>query len=139
MPCNLYNNNGFGCGGCIHFVRSTAVTVAGGVLTINIPNNFGNIENGEKVCICIIQSIPDTVTSADTVGITIGTDVTVYPLRTKCGNNVRGDQVRTRKVYHVYAATDIPVFVVSGSELCKTSYNYPVLTPDTTDGGGATT
>lgn len=129
MPCNLYNNNGFGCGGCCHFVRTTSVTLTGGVLTLNIPNNFGNIQDGEKVCICVAQAIPETVTSADTVSIAIGTDATAYPLRTKCGNNVHADQIRSRKVYHVYAATDIPQFVVSGCELCKTGFNFPVITP----------
>lgn len=137
MPCNLYNNSGFGCGGCVHFVRSTSVTLAGGVLTVNIPNNLGNISNGEKVCICIAQAIPDTVTSADTVSITIGTDATAYPLRTKCGNNVHADQIRSRKVYHVYAATDILQFVVSGCELCKTGFNFPVINPAATPTPGA--
>ena len=37
MPCNLYNNNGFGCGGCKHFVRTTSVTLNGTVLELNIP------------------------------------------------------------------------------------------------------
>lgn len=129
MACNLYDNRGFGCGGCKHFVRTQSVTVAAGVLTLNIPNNFGNIENGEKICICIAQAIPETVTNTDTISITIGTDATAYPLRTKCGNNVHADQIRSRKVYHVYTATDIPQFVVSGCELCKTGFNFPVITP----------
>lgn len=27
MACSLYNNNGYGCGGCIHFVKTVSVTV----------------------------------------------------------------------------------------------------------------
>lgn len=135
MPCRLYNNNGFGCGGCKHFVRTTSVTLAAGVLTLAIPS-IGNIQNGEKVCICIAQAIPDTVTSADTVSITVGTDATAYPLRTKCGNNVHADQVRSRKVLHTYAATDIPQFVVSGCDLCKTGFNFPVIAAAVVSGGG---
>lgn len=124
MACRLYNNNGFGCGGCTHFVRTTSITLNGAVLELNIPQ--ATYSNGEKVCICIAQSIP-AVTSADTVAITIGTDTTQYPLRTKCGNNVHADQLRTRKVYHTFAATDIPQFVVSGCELCGTGFNFPVI------------
>lgn len=125
MPCNLYNNNGFGCGGCCHFVRTTSVTLTGGVLILNIPQN--TYRNGEKVCICVAQAIPDGVTSADTVAITIGTDATQYPLRTKCGNNVHADQIRSRKVYHTYVATDTGTFVVSSCELCKTGFNFPTI------------
>lgn len=125
MPCNLYNNNGFGCGGCCHFVRTTSVTLTGGVLVLNIPQN--TYSNGEKVCICVAQAIPDGVTSADTVAITIGTDATQYPLRTKCGNNVHADQIRSRKVYHTYVATDTGTFIVSSCELCKTGFNFPTI------------
>lgn len=27
MACSLYNNNGYGCGGCVHFVKTVSVTV----------------------------------------------------------------------------------------------------------------
>lgn len=125
MPCKLYNNNGFGCGGCCHFVRTTSVSLTGGVLILNIPQR--TYSNKEKVCICIAQVLPDGVVPTDTVAITIGTDATQYPLRTKCGNNVHADQIRGRKVYHVFAATDIPAFTVSVCELCCTSFNFPVI------------
>lgn len=124
MPCRLYNNNGFGCGGCSHFVRTTSVTLNGTVLELNIPQN--TYSNGEKVCICVAQAIP-AVTSADTVAITIGTGTTQYPLRTKCGNNVHADQMRTRKVYHMFVATDTESFVVSSCELCNTGFNFPTI------------
>lgn len=84
MSCRLYNN-GYGCGGCIHFVKTNSVTLLGNVLTLNIPQ--ASYSNKEKVCICIAQTIP-SVTSADTVVITIGAGATQYPLRTRCGNNV---------------------------------------------------
>lgn len=125
MPCRFYNNNGFGCGGCSHFVRTNSVTLTADVLILNIPDS--TYSNKEKVCICVAQSIPEGVTSANTVAVTIGTEATQYPLRTKCGNNVHADQIRSRKVYHTNVATDIPVFVVSESELCKTGFNFPVL------------
>ena len=124
MSCRLYNNNGYGCGGCIHFVKTNSVTLQGNVLTLNIPQ--ASYSNKERVCICIAQTIPN-ITSADTVVITIGTGTTQYPLRTRCGNNVQADQLRSRKVYHTNVATDVGVFTVKECELCKTGYNFPVI------------
>lgn len=124
MPCNLYNNNGFGCGGCTHFVKTNSVTLNGTVLELNIPQ--ATYSNGDKVCICVAQSIP-AVTSADTVSITIGTATTQYPLATRCGNLVHADQIRCRKVYHANVATDTAAFLVNPCELCKTSFNFPVI------------
>lgn len=124
MSCKLYNNNGYGCGGCIHFVKTNSVTLQDNILTLNIPQE--SYSNKEKVCICIAQTIP-SVTSSDTVVITIGTGTTQYPLRTRCGNNVHADQLRSRKVYHTNVATDVGVFTVSEYELCKTGYNFPVI------------
>ena len=124
MACELYNNGGYGCSGCTHFVKTNSVTLNGTVLELNIPQK--TYSNKEKVCICIAQSLPD-VTSADTVAITIGAGTTQYILRTKCGNNVHADQIRSRKVYHTNVATDVGTFVVSGCELNKTSFNFPVI------------
>lgn len=56
MSCSLYNNNGYGCGGCIHFVKTNSVTLQGNVLTLNIPQ--ASYSNKERVCICIAQMIP---------------------------------------------------------------------------------
>lgn len=103
MACKLYNNNGFGCGGCEHFVKTNSVTLVDNVLVLNIPQN--TYSNKERVCICVAQTLPD-VTSVQTVVITIGTGTVQYPLRTKCGNNVHADQIRSRKVYHTNVATD---------------------------------
>lgn len=124
MPCSLYNNNGFGCGGCEHFARTNSVTLVGSVLVLNIPQR--TYSNKEKVCICVAQVIPD-VTSAQTVAVTIGTDTTQYPLRTKTGNNIHADQIRSRRVYHTNVATDTATFVGSGCEFCKTGFNFPII------------
>ena len=94
MPCNLYNNNGCGCGGCIHFVKTNSVTLVDNVLILNIPQ--ATYSNKEKVCICIAQTIPD-ITSADTVAVTIGAGTTQYVLRNRIGNNVHADQIRSRR------------------------------------------
>ena len=122
MACNLYNNNGYKCGACTHFVKKISVTLTDGVLILNIPQN--TYSNHEKVCICIAQSIPD-VTSIDKVAITLGTATPQYIMRTKCGNNVHADQLRSRKVYHTFVATDTNAFVVDKCELCKTGFNFP--------------
>lgn len=122
MACNLYNNNGYKCGACTHFVKTNSVTLTDGVLILNIPQN--TYSNHEKVCICVAQSIPD-VTSVDTVAITLGTATPQYIMRTKCGNNVHADQLRSRKVYHTFVATDTNAFVVDRCELCKTGFNFP--------------
>lgn len=124
MPCNLYNNNGFGCGGCEHFIRTNSVALVGNVLVLNIPQK--SYSNKEKVCICVAQVIPN-VTSAQTVAITIGTSTTQYPLRTKYGNNVHADQIRSRRVYHTNVATDTASFVTSACELCRTGFNFPII------------
>lgn len=122
MACSLYNNGGYKCGACTHFVKTNSVTLTDGVLILNIPQN--TYSNHEKVCICIAQSIPD-VTFADTVAITLGTATPQYIMRTKCGNNVHADQLRSRKVYHTFVATDTNAFVVDKCELCKTGFNFP--------------
>lgn len=126
MPCNLYDNNGFGCGGCTHFVKTNDITLNNSVLELNIPEETYN--NKEKVCICVAQTIPD-VKNTDKVTVTIGKNATQYPLVTRRGNFVHADQIRSRKVYHTNVATDTAVFLVSPCELCKTSFNFPVL-PD---------
>lgn len=126
MPCAFYNNNGFGCGGCEHFVKTQSVTLSGTVLILNIPQD--TYSNLEKACICIAQSIPDGVTSADTVAITIGTAATQYPLLNKCGNNVHADQLRSRIVLNTHAVTDTASFMMNDNcKLCKTGFNFPVI------------
>lgn len=127
MSCNLYNNNGFGCGGCSHFVRTNSVTLTAGVLILNIPDSVLPLDNKEKVCICVAQTLPSTVTSTNTVAITIGASATQYPLRTTCGNNVHADQIRSRKVYHTNVASDVPAFTIKSCELCRTGFNFPVI------------
>lgn len=128
MACSLYNNNGFGCGGCTHFVRTNSVTLAGGVLTLDIPVPQEVLTNNKKICICVAQAIPEGVTSADTVAITINGGATAYVLRTKCGNNVHADQIKSRKVYHTFIATDTGTFVVSSCDLYTTGFNFPTIT-----------
>lgn len=129
MACSLYNNGGFGCGSCLHFVRSTNVTAANNTLIIDIPTPLVSVTNKQKICVCLIQAIPTDVLPTGAVKIRFNGTGTQYNVLTKCGNIVRADQMRSRKLYHFFVATDTPAFVVSSCELCPTSYNYPVITP----------
>lgn len=130
MACNLYNNDGFGCGGCTHFVRSNSIAVnTAGNVFIDIPKPLETLSNKQKICICLAQALPVGITSESLVYITINGGATAYPLRTKCGNNVHGDQLKSRKLYHTYLATDIQTFNVSPCELGGTRYIFPIITP----------
>lgn len=122
MPCKQFR--GTPCGGCCHFVKSNSVVLMGDVLVINIPQK--TYSNREKACICIAQAIPAGVTSANTVAVTIGAEATQYPLYNRCFNKVYGDQIKARKVYHTYAVTDVPGFVVE-DKLCCTAFNFPAI------------
>ena len=122
MSCKFYNN---GCGNCLHFVKTNSVLLNGETLELNIPNKI--YHNKEKVCICIAQSIPQEIESSTDVTITIGEDTTQYPMLTKCGNFIKADQLRSRRVYHTHVATDSNIFMVSGNELCHTSFNFPIM------------
>lgn len=66
MACSLYNNCGYGCGGCTHFVKTNSVTLVDNVLVLNIPQ--ATYSNKEKVCICIAQAIPEVTSVATDVG-----------------------------------------------------------------------
>lgn len=46
MACRLYNNGGYGCGGCTHFVKTNSVTLVDNVLVLNIPQ--ATYSNKEK-------------------------------------------------------------------------------------------
>ena len=130
MTCSQFNNGGFGCGGCLHFFRSLSITLAADVLTITLPAE--TVKNLEKFCICLAQNIPDGVTANTTVVIAV-TDITApFPLLTKCGNRVYGDQLRTRSVLHTIALTDTPAFkMTNNSRLAPTEHSFTTLIPIT--------
>jgi hypothetical protein len=127
MSCSFYNNGGFGCGGCEHFVRTNSVTLTGNVLILNISVPLVALSNKQKICICVAQSIPSGASSADTVTVTIGAGATKYSMLTKVGNFVHADQIRSRRVYHTDFATDTGLFVVKNCELCPTDASFPVI------------
>lgn len=111
MGCIGINSN---CNKCNNFVATTAVTVSGTNLVLTIPSN--NYRNDSNVCICVAQALPSGVTSALTVVVQIGTNQTLYPLRTACGHNVYGDQIFSRRMYCTKVATDSGTFVIRNSK-----------------------
>lgn len=97
MSCNTH------CNICERIVFSNSITVTGGALTINIP--VGSYADCQKFCLILIQNIPDTATINMPVGITIGTDTTVYPMvRCDC-TQVTACALRTRTRYPMKVAT----------------------------------
>lgn len=127
MACNTITCN---CNTCSKFVATTAVTLTGGNLVLQIPSN--NYVNNGEVCICVAQSIPAGVTAATPVVVQIGAAVTTYPMKTKCGHNVYGDQIKSRKLYCTRVATDTAVFVYNGRcPLPCTKHIFPGSLPIT--------
>ena len=90
---------------CNHLIISEAVAFSDGVLTINLP--AGSYENREKYCIIVAQDIPEDTTIAATVGITIGTSDTVYPLVNPNCTNINACQIKSRTKYATRVFTNI--------------------------------
>lgn len=91
------------CKLCDRLIISQAVTFADGTLTINLP--AGSYQNGQKYCIVVAQSIPDTATINAPVVVTIGTGTVQYPL-TKCNcAQVTACGIRTRTKYSTVVGT----------------------------------
>lgn len=126
MPCKDYCNNGYFCGGCKHFIRSTTIAVTGGQVVITIPSEI--VRNREKFCICLAQNIPTEATANTPVVVQVTDNATLYSLLTKCGNRVWGDQLRSRKVLHTIALTDVPAMKLCDDDgICCTDHAFPTL------------
>lgn len=127
------------CRLCDRLIISQSVTVAGGVLTVNLP--AGSYQNGEKYCIVIAQAIPDTTTINAPVVITIGTGTVQYPL-TKCNcAQVTACGIRTRTRYSTVVSTNATggSFKLLGKTCCAPRNALAAIdgTAPTTGGGEA--
>ena len=97
--------NNTSCGKiCSHFVVTTAVTFAAGTLVLTLPDDV-TYNDGEKYCVVIGQSIPDSTTLNAPVVAVVGAGTTQFPLLTRCGAPVVSQQVRTRVKYPVCSTT----------------------------------
>lgn len=129
------------CRVCCRAVYSQSVTVVNATLVIDIPAR--TYTNGERFCLFVIQSIPDTATINMPVVISIGGDTaTVYPL-TRCDcAQVIACAIRTRHRYSVRVATTATggVFKVLSGLSCapdNTLAAIPVATAPATPANNA--
>ena len=126
------------CQLCKRLVISQAVTFADGVLTINIP--AGTYNNGEKYCIVIAQTIPETATINAPVVITIGTGTQQYPL-TNCNcSQVTACALRTRRRYSTVVSTSATggTFRLLGKASCCPDYSLTGINGTEPAAGGET-
>jgi len=91
------------CKLCDHLIISQAVTFTGGNVVINLP--AGSYNNGEKYCIVVAQSIPDTATINAPVVVTIGTGTELYPVTNRCCAQLTACAIRTRTRYSTVVVT----------------------------------
>lgn len=112
MPCKSV------CKLCKWLVISQSVTYADGVLTINLP--AGSYNNGEKYCIIVAQTIPDTAIIGAPVVFTIGTGTVTYPLVNRCCAQVTAAGLRTRTKYSTVVSTSATggTFKMLGNPAC---------------------
>lgn len=109
------------CMVCPNLVAVTEVTATATSVTLTIPTQ--TIVNKQRICLYSPIAIP-----ASTLPVTITNGTDVINLITSCGNLVRADQLRTRKVYNIYVATDSENAIVRSNNLCPTAFAFPVLT-----------
>lgn len=115
---------------CSQFISSTTVSVSGTEVVIQIPTNTFN--NGDLIRLLVAQDIPSAL-GTNTVSIQIGSSTTTYPLIKRCGDNVRGDQIRRNTIYNLYVGTSPGHFMVRNSQcLPSTSYVSPQISSTTT-------
>ena len=118
---------------CRRFVGSTSVAITGTSLVVNIPAATYN--NCTRICLGIMQELPDAATINMPVVITIGTDDTQYSL-VKCdGSNVTAANIVYRGLYKLKIQTNstTAVFKVLNG-LCCSPNN--LLSIPVANGGG---
>ena len=115
------------CKLCDRLVISQAVTFASGVLTINLP--AGSYNDGQRYCIVIAQTIPDTATITAPVVVTIGDGTVTYPLVDQCCAQVTACALRTRTRYAVRVATSATggSFKMLGRGCCAPNNNLAAI------------
>lgn len=114
---------------CNHLIISDSVTFTNDTLVINIPqNNYGD---GERYCIVVAQSIPDTATINAPVVITIGTSETTYALLNPDCTPVYAASINTRTRYSTRVHTNINggVFSLLRRLPCSRCTNFPSSLP----------
>lgn len=108
---------------CRRFVGSASVAVAGTSLVINIPGATYN--NCTRICLGVLQELPDAATINMPVVITIGTGTTQFPLVRCDGNPVTASDITFRGLYKLKVQTNATsaVFRVLNGLCCSPSNN----------------
>lgn len=109
------------CQLCNNFIISDSVTFSDDTLVVDLPAN--SYQNGERYCIVIAQSIPDTTTINAPVVFTIGGGTTTYPFLNRDCTPIYASQIRTRKLYptRVNTAVEEGVFKYIGNCLIRSA------------------
>ena len=123
---------------CRRFAGSASVTVVGASLVVNIP--AASYNNCTRICLGILQELPDAATINMPVVITIGANTTQYPLVRCDGNPVTASDIAFRGLYKLRVQTSptSAVFKVLNGLCCSPSNNLlaiPVPTAPATTGG----
>ena len=113
---------------CDCVVITDGVTVDNSTLLLDVPTNV--FRNGEKICLVIAQTIPDTATINMPVALTIGgVTTTTYPL-VKCDcSPVTASMIRTRHKYPLKVSTTATgaTFKVLGGLCCGSSNSLDII------------
>lgn len=110
------------CRMCNNLVPTTAVAAGADFLTLTIADM--TLTDKQKVCLMIVQAIPS---AAGNLPVQIAVNGQNIPLYNRCGNYVRADQLRTRRIYPLIVGTTPPHFTAC-SNLCCTSFVQPTIT-----------
>jgi len=122
---------------CDRMVFSQSVTFTDGNLVVNIP--AGSYDDGDWLCIVIIQPIPAETTIGAPVVITIGSGTELYPLTNRCCVQVTACGVRSRTKYTVCVATSATggTFKMLGRPYCAPDNRLPAIDGTAPAEGGA--
>ena len=107
------------CERCKKVVRATAEFVAPN-LTITLPN-VPLIVNGDVFSFCIINAI-DQTNPTGTVSIVM--NGTTFAVKTRYGNDLRIDQLQSRKIYVVGIGTQTPTATMLTC-VPESSFSFP--------------
>lgn len=129
MSCNR------SCQICSKLVISSSITVGADALIVNIPS--ATYFDGERVCLVIGQSIPDTATINLPVVITIGSDTTQYPLTNCDCVQVTASSLSDRVRYGTKVVTNATsaVFRITSNNVCCVNKLQSIPVVVTTTGG----
>lgn len=111
----------------VRVLKGTAALNAGNNLVITLPN-ISTITNGQIIRFCITNAFDKTTNPLGTVSVSInGTD---FALLTKFGNNVRIDQLCSRRPYTVGVGAQTPSMTVLNC-LPISGFAFPTYTAAT--------